>query len=429
MLFADRGNETGEPGGPRVSHGVDRGRDAECQNFDTQSVSTKRKPALWSRGSNTLVGCRGADDMELACEDSVRVSMEIENPRSQLDEDVKELGYCEENEKLRVELALNAKEMRCLRKQNEELQGKFEGLHKNGVKDMKRMSTGIGIRSLGELNVKPFEDACRMKHGDDEPKIRAAVLLTTWQYKLMLPSWSPFKTVEADGVTKEVVDDDDPELKQLLVEYGADVCGAVKTALSKMYEHNPGGRYAVPELWNFDEGRKATVKEGIKYLFRKLRKKRKALDPCPEVSSSDCKKAKPNPLQCCPPPASGLRLQQPGVNMLCHIETLVKEVASLTAKYEEIIQQLSKDLAASRAETRDVMRCVGAQPGHLTGPVDEQVFFEWLQAELETTLPSRLAAVQTSGGDASTVETTVRASKASDAAPQSATDPSNEVDA
>ena len=54
----------------------------------------------------------------MACDDYQRISKEIEDLRAELDEDVKQLGYCEANEKLRAELALKAKEMQCLRKQS-----------------------------------------------------------------------------------------------------------------------------------------------------------------------------------------------------------------------------------------------------------------------------------------------------------------------
>lgn len=59
--------------------------------------------------------------------------MEIESLKSQLERKVKELGFCEEKKKLRVELALKPKEMECLRKQNDELQAKNEGLQQNVI--------------------------------------------------------------------------------------------------------------------------------------------------------------------------------------------------------------------------------------------------------------------------------------------------------
>jgi regulator of replication initiation timing len=67
----------------------------------------------------------------MACDESRRISTEIENLKSQLEKKVKELGYCEEKKKLRVELALKPKEMERLRKQNDELQAKNKGLQNN----------------------------------------------------------------------------------------------------------------------------------------------------------------------------------------------------------------------------------------------------------------------------------------------------------
>ncbi|TVU21921.1 hypothetical protein EJB05_31592, partial [Eragrostis curvula] len=136
---------------------------------------------------------------------------------------------------------------------------------------MKRRSDDIGLISLGELSATPFEDALRMKQGNDVAKIKAIFLTTNWQSKVMDPAWHPFKTVEADGITKEVVDEDNAELKQLLNEYGDDVFNAVKMALSEINEHNPRERYPVSELWNFVKRRKATVKEGLQYVFKKLK--------------------------------------------------------------------------------------------------------------------------------------------------------------
>ncbi|TVU21926.1 hypothetical protein EJB05_31597, partial [Eragrostis curvula] len=94
------------------------------QNPGVEAGSKKRKAAVLSRDSNNLCGNR--EGLEVECEAYQRISMEIENLRSQLEEDVKELGYCEENEKLRAGMDLKDKEMQCLRKQNEELQAKYE---------------------------------------------------------------------------------------------------------------------------------------------------------------------------------------------------------------------------------------------------------------------------------------------------------------
>ncbi|WVZ72245.1 hypothetical protein U9M48_020738 [Paspalum notatum var. saurae] len=101
---------------------------AAGQNLGVESGNKKRKTTVMYKGSIGLVG--NGDDLEVAFEDSCRIKKEIEDLRSQLDEDVKELGYCEENEKLRVELARKTQEMQCLRKQNEEMQARNDSIRK-----------------------------------------------------------------------------------------------------------------------------------------------------------------------------------------------------------------------------------------------------------------------------------------------------------
>ncbi|KAL6627439.1 hypothetical protein ACP70R_031165 [Stipagrostis hirtigluma subsp. patula] len=135
-----------------------------------------------------------------------------------------------------------------------------------------RMAAGcrsvIGIKQMGELDSQPFRVACRRKHGDDEHEY---LILSYWHLELSDPSWHPFKIVEVD----EVVDDDDAKLKELRVEHGEEVCGAVKTTLREMNEYNASGRYPVAELWNFKEARKATVKEALKEVVKQALKKRR----------------------------------------------------------------------------------------------------------------------------------------------------------
>ena len=76
---------------------------------------------------------------------------------------------------------------------------------------------------------------------------------------------------------QERVAEEDERLSNLKEEWGDEVYTAVVTALKELNEYNPSGRYTVPELWNFKEGRKATSKEVINFALtnmKKLKRKR-----------------------------------------------------------------------------------------------------------------------------------------------------------
>ncbi|KAJ1282610.1 hypothetical protein BS78_03G065500 [Paspalum vaginatum] len=173
-----------------------------------------------------------------------------------------------EHEKKRLE-DLSGDLVRKERESNDELQQARKELIKALEDELNGWSV-IGIKRMGELDEKPFENACKRKYGKDDYQTRAVELVTHWQEELKKPSWHPFKRVEVNGEMKEILDDDDAKLKFLWLEYGDDVCNAVKTALLEINEYNPSGRYVVSELWNFRKGRKATVKEVLKYLFGQM---------------------------------------------------------------------------------------------------------------------------------------------------------------
>lgn len=64
------------------------------------------------------------------------------------------------------------------------------------------------------------------------------------------------------------IDEDDSELKELRKELGEAAYKAVGKALLELEEYNPSGRYEVPELWNFKDGRKASLEETIEYIIK-----------------------------------------------------------------------------------------------------------------------------------------------------------------
>lgn len=75
-------------------------------------------------------------------------------------------------------------------------------------------------------------------------------------------------------ILQEELNEEDEKLQELRKELGEEVFKAVTQALKERNEYNGSGRYIVPELWHFKEGRKATLKEGVLYLLNlwKLKK-------------------------------------------------------------------------------------------------------------------------------------------------------------
>ncbi|CAO2193641.1 unnamed protein product [Urochloa humidicola] len=195
----------------------------------------------------------------------------------------------EENEQL-CKLMTISKE--CLEKKRERFQnayvdltrrdhlnrGELQETRQEVIKCVASMMVGdctvIGIKRMGQLDEKPFHYACKRKYRDDNPEGKAARLVSSWQEELKNKSWNPFTTILVDGEEKDVVNEEDPKLRQLWTEYGDNVCNAVKVALRELNEYSPQGRHAVNELWNFREGRKATMAEVVNYIFEQLKTSR-----------------------------------------------------------------------------------------------------------------------------------------------------------
>lgn len=140
-----------------------------------------------------------------------------------------------------------------------------------GLTKLLKGPTLIGIKRMGDLDLKPFEIACKKKFPAEEADIKASELCSSWDEEIRNPSWHPFKIIQHDGQTEEVIDENDPKLKSLWIEFGDDVYNAAKKALFELNEYNPSGRYPVPELWNCKEERKATMKEVIHYIVKQFK--------------------------------------------------------------------------------------------------------------------------------------------------------------
>ncbi|KAF3596638.1 hypothetical protein DY000_02026853 [Brassica cretica] len=88
------------------------------------------------------------------------------------------------------------------------------------------------------------------------------MLCSEWGQRVRDPLWHPFKIQRCGDKIKEVVDEEDAKLKNLSEEWG----------LRRRREER------IPVLWNFEHGRKATLKEGIvahmKHQINNLKRKR-----------------------------------------------------------------------------------------------------------------------------------------------------------
>ncbi|TXG74083.1 hypothetical protein EZV62_002662 [Acer yangbiense] len=140
----------------------------------------------------------------------------------------------------------------------------------------------IGVKIMGALDNKPFHSVMNRKFPWEEADVKAVELSSLWEDYLRDPSWDPFQFImDNKGNIKEIIIAEDEKLKNLKEEYGEEVYNAVTEALSEMNEYNPSGsRHTIPELWNFRENRKASLKEGVAHILRrwKGRKRKRFID-------------------------------------------------------------------------------------------------------------------------------------------------------
>ncbi|XP_076950429.1 factor of DNA methylation 1-like [Bidens hawaiensis] len=193
--------------------------------------------------------------------DDTAVQEQIKKMNDELEAKMEEMDGVEE-----MNQTLVVKE----RQSNDELQEARKELIK-GLQDMLSGTTNIGVKRMGELDSRVFHDALKKKFDPDDAQIKATELCSLWQDKLKNPEWHPMKVVLVDGVHKEVIDESDELLKDLKAEWGTVIFDAVVTAFKEMNEYNPSGRYAINELWNFKDNRKATLKEVISYILKNLK--------------------------------------------------------------------------------------------------------------------------------------------------------------
>ncbi|GAU31131.1 hypothetical protein TSUD_212380, partial [Trifolium subterraneum] len=169
--------------------------------------------------------------------------------------DALHLDLREKEQSLRDMDALNQTLIIKERKSNDELQEARKELI-TCIKEIPNRAE-IGVKRMGELDSRPFLEAMKKKYNADDAEDRASELCSLWEdcargkrNRLSSP--------------KEDIDDEDEKLKGLKSEMGEEVYKAVVTALKEINEYNPSGRYITLELWNYAEGNRATLQEGVR---------------------------------------------------------------------------------------------------------------------------------------------------------------------
>lgn len=151
------------------------------------------------------------------------------------------------------------------RKSNDELQEARKML----ISELRNAGGNIGLKRMGEIDRKSFFSAAKQKYPSHDLMWLSERLSMSshWQETIMNLHWHPFKVVvNEEGNLIEIVDEEDEKLCCLKKELDDEARNAVITALKEMNEYNPSGRIIVPELWNFKEGRRARLVEGVEQL-------------------------------------------------------------------------------------------------------------------------------------------------------------------
>lgn len=175
-----------------------------------------------------------------------------------------------ENKRLKSKVESVEKEVRQLIEGMESDQGQGSSEEKNEMclQGMLTNRTMLGVKRMGELNSKPFSDACALKFSEEAWEIKSAEICSLWEEYLKDSNWYPFKHIIIDGKQQEVIDKCDERLGKLRLEWGEEAYEAVRDALLELNEYNPSGRYPVREIWNFKEERKASLKEVIECMIQ-----------------------------------------------------------------------------------------------------------------------------------------------------------------
>ncbi|KAF5183520.1 Factor of dna methylation [Thalictrum thalictroides] len=120
----------------------------------------------------------------------------------------------------------------------------------SGWKSFSNKMFAIGIKRMGDLDLKPFTAACYRKYQSTHvADVRKSIAICSlWQSKLADPSWHPFQVVKKNGIAQKILLEADEQLKELKHDLGSEVYDPVCRALMEINEYNASGSYPVEEL-------------------------------------------------------------------------------------------------------------------------------------------------------------------------------------
>ncbi|XP_060191869.1 uncharacterized protein LOC132621564 [Lycium barbarum] len=149
-----------------------------------------------------------------------------------------------------------------------------ESSNTNVLSDLCNSNMDIGIKKFGVIDSYPLRTACKQKFSRQVAEEKSTEVCSIWQAAVEDAKWHPFRTITSNGeVRAQMIDKEDKKLQQLRKEWGYEVYLAVVIALTENEEYNMKGRTMTHQLWNFEEGRKATLKEAICLMGKKLEAK------------------------------------------------------------------------------------------------------------------------------------------------------------
>ena len=74
-----------------------------------------------------------------------------------------------------------------------------------GLRDVTTARATIGVKRMGDLDLKSFAKACKGKMSEEDAEGTTSILCSTWEEEIKNPEWHPFKVIMVEGREKVVI--------------------------------------------------------------------------------------------------------------------------------------------------------------------------------------------------------------------------------